>query len=443
MALSEILRVQRFLFKALNFCFTRTKKRKFIMCQRDKSRAGSGRAGGRARYLTLAILCAISAVVPPADGSSKAFTKASVTKLCKLTTFLKSVPGDGIARTQRHLAAENEARAAAALASLAVAAAQNRSAAQVYGALATAATKCADKHAADAKTTTEAAIKASALAGQFRGKIQELVNLLNVVSEGTDGTGLCLVGTGGSAAISAGDIEIKCHTDELVIEAAAANYNGEHFDDKGFKNLTGGDMLDSGSHTAKCHLIHNTGTSGTGVVFQQSGTAKQLGGGTVTITLGNAGAATAVLATANKLGTAYKSTQSSEAAKVFNALGELQKQEVECCGTTRTDVIRIAGNSGAVKKELEAIIKASKDKPEGKSEAEHAETLIKEITGEAAKQGDELLNTLQASKATKLEASALAEKELKHITDSTDLSRAAGYATAVLIDEAATNYVSR
>nr|APD75164.1 variant surface glycoprotein 1125.4981 [Trypanosoma brucei] len=412
MALSEILRVQRFLSKALNFCFTRTKKRKFVMYQQHKSRAGSGRVAGRTRYLTLVILCAISAVVPPADGSSKAFTKASVTKLCKLTTFLKSVPGDGIARTERHLAAENEARAAAALASLAAASAQNRSAAQVYGALATAATKCADKHAADAKTTTTAAIKASALAAQFRGKIQELVNLLDVISEGTDGAGLCIVGTGANNAVGPADGDIKCHSDELVIEEATVDYNGPHMDDKGFKDLTGGDMLDGGTHTTKCHLIHNTGTSANNVVFQQSGAAKQVAGGTVTITPGNAGAATAVFASATALGSGYKSTQSTEAAKVFNALGELQKQNVDDCGATRDDVIKIAGNSDAVKAELEAIIKASKDKPEGKSEAEHAETLIKKITGKAAKQGDELLNTLQASKATKLEASALAEKEL-------------------------------
>nr|APD73770.1 variant surface glycoprotein 1125.1589 [Trypanosoma brucei] len=229
-----------------------------------------------------------------ANASGPAFTKAGLLKLCQTTAFLQKIPGDALKRLSDNKKASAAALVAAHKAAALATNANNVTGAVVYSSLAAATTACATSAEQMASGLATVTIKASSLAQQLAGQVQEMISLL--IKKGqtsTPANGYCIVGSGKNAALSEVDADIKCDSSEPTFTANLLSYDGEDMGPEGYKKLTAGTILDTCEHNSKCSFFKFT-NGDTATDSFHSNSAKAIFGGLATIMPHANTAATAV-----------------------------------------------------------------------------------------------------------------------------------------------------
>nr|ARB50758.1 variant surface glycoprotein [Trypanosoma brucei] len=258
------------------------------------------------------------------ESSGPALKGAEIAKLCKLSKFLATIPGDSIDKISTAVGAIRAAADANFKATLATLAAKNETATLLYATLTKITADCLDDQVTKAGTLVSTTTEASARAAATAAAVSEFVHFLKKASTGGTGTGYCLTTTTtGDASIFTETSELDCDSLQFSFNGKAANYDSSIINNKGFPLLSGSDTKSTGS-SSKCILYHKSGGGADPAEVFQSPTPVALAGGTLTLTPAS-GSPAAAIATANNYDGDWSEQAGDKIKALYSAIANQKK----------------------------------------------------------------------------------------------------------------------
>nr|AGH61258.1 variant surface glycoprotein 804 [Trypanosoma brucei] len=357
------------------------------------------------------------------ESSGPALKGAEIAKLCKLSKFLATIPGDSIDKISTAVGAIRAAADANFKATLATLAAKNETATLLYAALAKITADCLDAQVTKAGTLVSTTTEASARAAATAAAVSEFVHFLKKASAGGTGTGYCLTTTTtGDASIFTETSELDCDSLQFSFNGKAANYDSSIINNKGFPLLSGSDTKSTGS-SSKCILYHKSGGGADPAEVFQSPTPVALAGGTLTVTPAS-GSPAAATATANNYDGDWSEQAGDKIKALYSAIAKQKKSSPTVCGATVNDIVKYAVTSNKLHIELEALVKKSKMQLNGKTEAETATNIINTFLKTDGDKGEQLAAQINTAQATIIDGDTVNKGAVNQLDTTQKLSAA-------------------
>nr|APD73545.1 variant surface glycoprotein 1125.1319 [Trypanosoma brucei] len=356
------------------------------------------------------------------ESSGPALKGAEIAKLCKLSKFLATVPGDSVDKTSKAIGAIRAAADANFKATLAILAAKNETATLLYAALAKVTADCLGAQITTAGTLLDTATEATTRATATAAAISDFVHFLKKASTGGGTDGYCLTSTTTDSSIFTDVPDLSCDNLELPFTGKAATYDPTIINNKGFPILSGRDAKSTGSRN-KCILYHKAGSVANPAEVFQSTSTVSLAGGTIKLTPANGGTA-ATLATENNYDGEWDEQAGDKIKELYNAISKLKKETPTVCGSSPAEVLKYAVTSNKLHTELEALVKKLKMQLNGKTEAEAATNIINSFLKTDGDKGEQLAAIINTAQTTIIDGETVGEGALDKLDTTAKLSAA-------------------
>nr|AGQ50058.1 variant surface glycoprotein [Trypanosoma brucei] len=332
------------------------------------------------------------------ESSGPALKGAEIAKLCKLSKFLATIPGDSIDKISTAIGGIRAAADANFKATLATLTAKNETAALLYAALAKVTADCLDAQVTKAANVATTSTEASSRAAATAAAVSDFVHFLKKASTNGDTTGYCLTSTTADTTIFTAVPDLSCDTLQLAFVAQPAAYESTDINNKGFPVLDGGDAKASGSDD-KCILYHKGKDGASASEVFQSTAAVTLAGGTIKLTPKN-GKPSANLEKHDNYNGDWQPQTGDKIKELYTAITKLKKETPTVCGSSSAEILKHAVASNKLHTELEALVKKSKMQLNGKTEADTATNIINSFLKTDGDKGDQLAAQINTAQAT-------------------------------------------
>ncbi|SCU64922.1 Trypanosome variant surface glycoprotein (A-type), putative [Trypanosoma equiperdum] len=293
-----------------------------------------------------------------------------------------------------------------------------------YSALATTAAGKADIALSLLSTLHSDDIAAVFYAGDLRGNIGGVLNLLARAQENS-GTGYCLADSSGNHA-GASFTADKCGNKYHTLTGSSLKLTTE-ITDTGFKGFSPTNAITSGAAGDGACSLTTTGTNAAGTLFK-SATAANIMSGTVTIKADddtgewkiNNGRPLAVHGT---------STTDSLLGKTYNALHKVNSRDVSDQPADIDAAVTAAAKSAAFKRTLTQILKAEPHKLADPALSKHVNDIAEDLAVSKPSGLEQLLKDIKEKKPKGAQEDPNTETALSTVNNMADLTKVLSYYT--------------
>nr|APD74123.1 variant surface glycoprotein 1125.2659 [Trypanosoma brucei] len=344
--------------------------------------------------------------------------------LCTLTATLEKAADLAMGQIQQ-VTTGNKQYALAALKLQVLAEMETNQTKQIgYSALATTAAGKADIALSLLNTLHSDDIAAVFYAGDLRGNIGGVLNLLATAQEDS-GNGYCLAGRSGNHAQDNFKAE-ECGNKYHKLTGASTKLTDE-ISDTGFKGFTTDNAMASpGGGDGKCDLT-TSGTDAAQPLFK-SNSAKQIMSGTVTVKADDASGSWTINGGTN-IAASGNSNKDSLLGKTYNALHKVNSRDVSDQPADIDAAVTAAAKSGAFKQTLTQILKAEPHKLADPALSKHVNDIAEDLAGSKPSGLEQLLKDIKEKKPKGAQEDPNTETALSTVNNMADLTKVLSYYT--------------